>query len=163
MTDRLMQNEDGDGTPRQTFCGDTRCHLDREKKMHTERDSDGKYLFHCDPCIVEIVRALNNAGLKTVASCCGHGFRPGSICLEDDREIHIVRNRDEGRKFDRVFPVDINGDRWRGFRVWEKDYEEYWEDQMNFFMCPDGELVWMDDYGELRKADPTQYEIKYYF
>lgn len=94
---------------RLTFCGDPTCHLDREQKMHTERDSDGNYLFHCDPCIVDLVRALNDAGLKTVASCCGHGFRPANICLKDKRELHIARTFEEGRAIDGLFPVDING------------------------------------------------------
>lgn len=43
-----------------------------------------------DSCIAGIVRALNNAGIVTVASCCGHGKRPGNIALSDGREIIIA-------------------------------------------------------------------------
>lgn len=43
----------------------------------------------CDPCLVPLVRALNDGGIRTVASCCGHGERDGSICLADGRELVI--------------------------------------------------------------------------
>lgn len=89
-------------------CSDDRCHLDREAKMATVT-INGKAVS-CDPCIVGVVRALNEAGLETVASCCGHGLRPGNIALADGREIVIARNFDEGRKIDRLFPTTINGD-----------------------------------------------------
>jgi hypothetical protein len=44
-----------------------------------------------DPCLATIVRALNSAGVETVASCCGHGRQPGSIVLADGREL-LIRN-----------------------------------------------------------------------
>lgn len=44
----------------------------------------------CDPCLVSLVRALNEGGIRTVASCCGHGKQDGSICLADGREL-VVR------------------------------------------------------------------------
>ncbi len=56
----------------------------------------------CDPCIAPLVRALNEcealpatpsrlnpAGVRTVASCCGHGERPGRVSLADGRELMI--------------------------------------------------------------------------
>jgi hypothetical protein len=43
----------------------------------------------CDPCIAPIVKALNDGGLPTVASCCGHGERDGRITLADGREVLI--------------------------------------------------------------------------
>ncbi len=42
-----------------------------------------------DHCIVSIVRALNEGGVFTVASCCGHGKGPGSILLQDGRELQV--------------------------------------------------------------------------
>lgn len=65
-----------------------------------------------DRCIAPVVEALNAAGLETVASCCGHGHRPGSIALRDGREIIIARNFEEARRIDRLFPLDINGEEW---------------------------------------------------
>lgn len=44
----------------------------------------------CDPCLVPIVKALNDGGTRTVASCCGHGERLGSIALADRRLLVIV-------------------------------------------------------------------------
>lgn len=45
----------------------------------------------CDPCISPIVKALNDAGLVTIASCCGHGRRPGIITLLDGTELLIMK------------------------------------------------------------------------
>lgn len=57
-----------------------------------------------DSCIAPIVRALNDAGVITVASCCGHGKRPGNIALADGREIIIVPDYETGRRIDAIFP-----------------------------------------------------------
>ena len=57
-----------------------------------------------DSCIYFIVKVLNDAGIKTVASCCGHGKRPGNICLIDGREIIIAPDYETGRKIDKAFP-----------------------------------------------------------
>lgn len=46
-----------------------------------------------DACIADLVAALNAANITTVASCCGHGAKPGSIMLDDGREL-IVKTRD---------------------------------------------------------------------
>lgn len=43
----------------------------------------------CDPCIAPLVKALNDGGIRTVASCCGHGKNDGSIVLADGRELVI--------------------------------------------------------------------------
>ena len=47
-------------------------------------------LVGVDLCIADIVAALNAANIETRASCCGHGKQPGSIILDDGREL-IVR------------------------------------------------------------------------
>lgn len=54
--------------------------------------SDGKAyrgLKPVDRCIAPIVQALNEARILTLASCCGHGKGPGSIVLQDGRELTI--------------------------------------------------------------------------
>lgn len=61
-----------------------------------------------DSCIVDFVTALNEAGIYTVASCCGHGNRPGNIALADGRELIIVPDYESGRKVDAIFP-NIHG------------------------------------------------------
>lgn len=49
----------------------------------------------CDPCLVPLIRALNDGGLRTVASCCGHGKRPGTVALADGRWLFIAADRAE--------------------------------------------------------------------
>jgi len=57
-----------------------------------------------DRCIASLVRALNDGGVKTVASCCGHGNRPGNIALADGRELIIASDYETGRAIDAAFP-----------------------------------------------------------
>ena len=45
-----------------------------------------------DKCIAPIVRALNEAGIRTDGSCCGHGKADGYIVLHDGRELVIHPN-----------------------------------------------------------------------
>ena len=44
-----------------------------------------------DSCIAPIIQALNEAGIHTASSCCGHDKEEGSILLHDGREL-IVRS-----------------------------------------------------------------------
>lgn len=57
-----------------------------------------------DRCIAPMVKALNEAGIHTIASCCGHGVRPGSIALVDGRELLIAPDYDTARIAERAFP-----------------------------------------------------------
>lgn len=61
-----------------------------------------------DKCLIPLITALNAAGLKTVASCCGHGNRPGNIALADGREIMIIQDYKTARMIESIFP-DIHG------------------------------------------------------
>lgn len=62
-----------------------------------------------DACLIPIIHALNAAGITTVASCCGHGRRPGNIMLEDGRELMVFRNYKTSRAADKLFPTPISG------------------------------------------------------
>ena len=42
-----------------------------------------------DWCIHRIVAALNAGGVRTIASCCGHGKVPGRIDLEGGKVLAI--------------------------------------------------------------------------
>lgn len=44
----------------------------------------------CDPCLVPLVTALNDGGIPTIASCCGHGTHPSTVALTDGRWIFLV-------------------------------------------------------------------------
>lgn len=68
----------------------------KNDKGHTYAPVDG--------CIVEIVQALNNCGLQTHASCCGHGKRPGIISLNDGRELIICPDYESARIAEKAFP-----------------------------------------------------------
>lgn len=62
-----------------------------------------------DSCIYETVLALNRGGVETVASCCGHGNRPGNIALKDGRELLILPDYETARSLDKLWP-DIHGE-----------------------------------------------------
>lgn len=62
-----------------------------------------------DACIAPLIQALNDGGIPTVASCCGHGHRPGRISLKDGRELFIIPDFATAQLLDAAFPVDING------------------------------------------------------
>ena len=82
----------------------------RESRMVVlRRDPTGRPSVWCDPEIADIVQALNAGGVPTVASCCGHGHRPGCIALVDGRELFVAKDHAEARAIDEAFPVDING------------------------------------------------------
>lgn len=57
-----------------------------------------------DSCIAPIVATLNAAGIRTRASCCGHGIQPGNIMLDDGRELIIAPDFETARKVHRCFP-----------------------------------------------------------
>ncbi len=58
-----------------------------------------------DSCIASIVSALNDGGCATIASCCGHGRRPGNIVLSDGKELIICPDYKTGRLVDKAFPA----------------------------------------------------------
>lgn len=64
-----------------------------------------------DSCIADIVLALNDCGIKTIASCCGHFNRWGNIVLDDGRELIIAPDYDSARAFDKVHGRPISDDR----------------------------------------------------
>lgn len=63
-----------------------------------------------DACIAALVQVLNEGGVLTVASCCGHKRRPGNIALADGRELIIAPDWETARAVDRAFPT-IHGGR----------------------------------------------------
>ncbi len=50
-----------------------------------------------DWCIARLVAALNAAGIRTTASCCGHEVSPGMVLLDDDRVIAVFESREAAR------------------------------------------------------------------
>jgi hypothetical protein len=70
--------------------------------------SDKPKRVDVDSCIASLVRSLNESGFTTLASCCGHGRRPGNIALIDGRELVIAKDFAEARSIDAIFPNGIN-------------------------------------------------------
>src|SRR5690625_3245099 len=82
----------------------------REAAMVVVRhDEDGKPTVWCDPEIADLVHALNDGGVATVASCSGHGHRPGNIMLADGRVLVVCKDADEAREVESHFP-GVNGE-----------------------------------------------------
>ena len=65
----------------------------------------------CDPCLAPLVKALNVGHLPTVASCCGHGERPGKVALADGRELFILADFGSARALDDHFAMAEDGAR----------------------------------------------------
>lgn len=55
-----------------------------------------------DSCIAPIVKILNDNGILTDASCCGHGKMFGSIILADGRELLILPDRETTLRMEKV-------------------------------------------------------------
>lgn len=87
-----------------------------------ERDEHGKPTVWCDPEIADLVSALNGSGVRTIASCSGHGKRPGNIVLADGRELVIARSFEESRIVDSIFQ-GINGEPARAVVVPKTDVQ----------------------------------------
>ena len=62
-----------------------------------------------DRCIAPLVVALNEVGMTTVASCCGHGRLPGRITLVDHRDILIVPEDKTERVYALFPPLNDGG------------------------------------------------------
>lgn len=67
---------------------------------HSSVGKPKRKVVDIDSCIFPIVKALNDAEIETVASCCGHGKYTGNIALKDGRELIICPDYETGRKVD---------------------------------------------------------------
>ena len=55
----------------------------------------GRTTIKVDSCIAPLVQMLNDYGIKTIASCCGHGKVEHSRIILDARSVQILP-RDDG-------------------------------------------------------------------
>ena len=70
---------------------------------------DKRKVVDVDACIAPLVKALNDGGITTIASCCGHGHLPPNIILADDRWI-VILSRQEGERLTKSYGVNIHGE-----------------------------------------------------
>ena len=69
----------------------------------------GGRIWSVDACIAPLVWALNQSGVTTVASCCGHGKIHGLVSLQDGRELVIMSVEERERHFEQ-FSHTIHGE-----------------------------------------------------
>ena len=74
-----------DGKSRCSHCGEQRVLM---------RFPGGTRDQAIDPCLVPLVKALNDAGILTAATCCHHGAGMGNIWLEDGRVLAVFPDWD---------------------------------------------------------------------
>jgi hypothetical protein len=84
--------------------------------MCKERNSRNAYIYHqnryvkVDRCIGMMITMLNDIGVKTLASCCGHGIYPMSIIVkrQDGKAVDLCSGEifKQKRKF---YKKDKNG------------------------------------------------------
>src|SRR5688572_23431424 len=83
-----------DGTPDScrpcAHCGLSEVLMEVTILAHLAHDGQQRQAIKgVDACIAQIVRALNDGGVITTSSCCGHGRSDGSILLADGRELVV--------------------------------------------------------------------------
>jgi len=88
----------------------------REAEMVVlETDDEGNPTIWCDPEIADLVRALNVGGLRTVASCSGHGEKPfGIVTLKDGRELLVLPDFETTRIAERALGVALAAQQQEG-------------------------------------------------
>ena len=64
-----------------------------------------------DRCIAPLIKALNDGGITTDASCCGHKRGIGSIILADGRELIICPDMKTARMIDKFININIHGEK----------------------------------------------------
>jgi len=71
------------------------CHAEGHEEYQELVEIGGRE-FWADPEMIPLLRALNDAGLKTRSHCCGHETgRPWVVLRMDNVETVEVRNRGE--------------------------------------------------------------------
>lgn len=63
------------------------CH----KRNSVERKING-IIKRLDSCIADLIVDMNNEGVKTIASCCGHGIYPITIVYRALGEVREFRS-----------------------------------------------------------------------
>lgn len=92
-------------------CGEMKYEMDPVDVMTPVPGAEiPAWIADVDPEIRHLVAMLNANGVPTVASCSGHGHRPGNIALRDGRELIIARDFAEARKIEALFPVNNQGE-----------------------------------------------------
>lgn len=92
-----------------------------------ERDERDEPTVWCDPCIEPLVSALNQGGIKTVASCCGHGTHPTIVIDSQDRWLLLVPRKQADEILELLYPPHRAGS--PEAHAWESARADQWRDQ----------------------------------
>ena len=76
--------------------------------LKSKRRPEGK--IDVDRCIAPLIKILNENGYDTRSCCCGHGNKPTSIALKDERRMIILPDDETGHYVDHLFPYRIDGE-----------------------------------------------------
>lgn len=58
-------------------------------RLHHPTPTHKRTTAGVDACLGPLLQALNDGGMQTIASCCGHGGPWGAVILEDHRELLV--------------------------------------------------------------------------
>ena len=61
-----------------------------------------------DACIAPLVQLLNDFGIETIASCCGHGKTAESSIIISARSLKLLQREDGSFRAHLVFPYKEN-------------------------------------------------------
>jgi len=70
------------------------CKLGEEEKINLK---DGRGVM-VDRCLAQYIQALNDAGIVTSISCCGHGERDGFVLAYVHGQYRLIIMVEEGQK-----------------------------------------------------------------
>jgi hypothetical protein len=87
------------------------CKLGEEEKINLK---DGRGVM-VDRCLAPYIQALNDSGIVTGISCCGHGEQDGFILAQKDGKYRLLIMVEEGEKSLERFG--------NGFRQMASDFE----------------------------------------
>jgi hypothetical protein len=79
------------------------CRQGEEEKINLK---DGRGVL-VDRCLAPYIQALNDAGIATGISCCGHGERDGFILAQNGETYRLMIMVEEGEKSQRRFEQDF--------------------------------------------------------
>ena len=88
---------------------------DETTKVHLASHRD----VEVDACIARFVQALNNAGIMTSTSCCGHGERDASFLTHSEGEYRLVIIVDAATSRER-FAAEFQA----SHSVWEEEHKK---------------------------------------
>ena len=77
---------------------------DTEVSLCVPTPVQGRTMVKIDSCIAPLVQMLNDYGVETTASCCGHGKVKASSIVLSSKSIRLLSREDGSLRAHLVFP-----------------------------------------------------------